>query len=133
MTTISLKTQRVFDRNITSSVQQDETLEDLQKLASKLPWTNALKARAWGRGEAGSPDLENSPQSAQQTVEGQEPEGQEPRAKVLKLCVTCSRAGDKHSFSPNETTRDFGGAVQDFFQWKADMIKFDIEGPAEHQ
>ncbi|CAB1315036.1 unnamed protein product, partial [Coregonus sp. 'balchen'] len=161
---------------------KDETLEDLQKLASKLPWTNALKvwklntslkkkrgphrrsqwekteakptkplwrgtpwrlsprrqrswslrhllqARAWGRGEAGSPDLENSPQNAQQTVEGQEPEGQEPRAKVLKLCVTCSRAGDKHSFSPNETTRDFGGAVQDFFQWKADMIKFDIEG-----
>lgn len=161
-------------------------MEDLQKLASKLPWTNALKVwklntslkkkrgphrrpqgpkgkglrgrnfrdrgkankddvetdtmetvtaeieklqlepqaptTGQGVGEAGSPDLENSPLGEQQEVEGQE-----PVPKVLKFRVTCSRAGDKHSFSSNEAARDFGGAVQDFFLWKADMTKFDIE------
>uniref|UniRef100_A0A674CAC6 THUMP domain containing 3 n=1 Tax=Salmo trutta TaxID=8032 RepID=A0A674CAC6_SALTR len=137
---------------------KEETLEDLQKLASKLPWTNALKVwklntslkkkrgphrrpqgpkgkgrreieklqleptTGQGVGEAGSPDLENSPLGEQQEVEGQE-----PVPKVLKFRVTCSRAGDKHSFSSNEAARDFGGAVQDFFLWKADMTKFDIE------
>lgn len=50
-----------------------------------------------------------------------------PEAKVIKFRVTCNRAGDKHSFSSNEAARDFGGAVQEFFQWKADMTKFDIE------
>ncbi|KAM8913771.1 tRNA (guanine(6)-N(2))-methyltransferase THUMP3 isoform 1-T2 [Spinachia spinachia] len=51
----------------------------------------------------------------------------EPAAKLLKFRVTCNRAGDRHSFSSNEAARDFGGAVQEFFQWKADMTKFDIE------
>lgn len=50
-----------------------------------------------------------------------------PEAKAIKFRVTCSRAGDKHSFSSNEAARDFGGAVQEFFQWKADMTKFDVE------
>lgn len=50
-----------------------------------------------------------------------------PVANVTKFRVTCSRAGDKHSFSSNEAARDFGGAVQEFFQWKADMTKFDVE------
>lgn len=50
-----------------------------------------------------------------------------PVAKLTKFRVTCSRAGDKHSFSSNEAARDFGGAVQEFFQWKADMTKFDVE------
>ncbi|KAL6111477.1 thumpd3 [Pungitius sinensis] len=51
----------------------------------------------------------------------------EPAAKLIKFRVTCNRAGDRHSFSSNEAARDFGGAVQEFFQWKADMTKFDIE------
>lgn len=50
-----------------------------------------------------------------------------PVANLTKFRVTCSRAGDKHSFSSNEAARDFGGAVQEFFQWKADMTKFDVE------
>ncbi|KAJ7999210.1 hypothetical protein DPEC_G00213090 [Dallia pectoralis] len=172
---------------------KEETLEDLQELASKLPWTKALKVwkmnttlkkkrgthrrpqgpRARGRGKAKkdtvetgaletgaletgavemdtlarqaealqletliadqskgaldvrTPDLEVSPLSEPQEVPGQE--GQELVTKVLKFRVTCSRAGDKHSFSSNEAARDFGGAVQEFFQWKADMTKFDIE------
>lgn len=45
----------------------------------------------------------------------------------LKFRVTCNRAGDNHSFKSNEAARDFGGAVQDFFQWKADMTNFDVE------
>ncbi|XP_033922282.1 tRNA (guanine(6)-N2)-methyltransferase THUMP3 isoform X2 [Melopsittacus undulatus] len=48
-------------------------------------------------------------------------------AKMLKFRVTCNRAGDKHSFTSNEAARDFGGAVQEHFQWKADMTNFDVE------
>ncbi|XP_044157300.1 THUMP domain-containing protein 3 [Bufo gargarizans] len=48
-------------------------------------------------------------------------------SNVLKFRVTCNRAGDKHSFTSNEAARDFGGAVQEHFQWKADMTNFDVE------
>ncbi|NXI85244.1 THUM3 protein, partial [Rhipidura dahli] len=51
----------------------------------------------------------------------------EGEAKVLRFRVTCNRAGDKHSFTSNEAARDFGGAVQEHFQWKADMTNFDVE------
>nr|XP_028575145.1 THUMP domain-containing protein 3 [Podarcis muralis]XP_028575146.1 THUMP domain-containing protein 3 [Podarcis muralis]XP_028575147.1 THUMP domain-containing protein 3 [Podarcis muralis] len=51
----------------------------------------------------------------------------EMKAETLKFRVTCNRAGDNHSFKSNEAARDFGGAVQDFFQWKADMTNFDVE------
>nr|XP_006132876.1 THUMP domain-containing protein 3 [Pelodiscus sinensis]XP_006132877.1 THUMP domain-containing protein 3 [Pelodiscus sinensis]XP_006132878.1 THUMP domain-containing protein 3 [Pelodiscus sinensis]XP_006132879.1 THUMP domain-containing protein 3 [Pelodiscus sinensis] len=47
--------------------------------------------------------------------------------QVLKFRVTCNRVGDKHSFTSNDAARDFGGAVQDYFQWKADMTNFDVE------
>ncbi|KAL7891529.1 hypothetical protein AOLI_G00010050 [Acnodon oligacanthus] len=47
--------------------------------------------------------------------------------KPLKFRVTCNRAGDKHSFTSNDAARDFGGSVQEFFQWKADMTKFEVE------
>lgn len=138
---------------------------ELQQLASKLPWTNALevwkqngalkKKKSHRRGgnatkvkannEAGDEVVADSEQQEQSqaptAAEGQsklegtpdsetcEQEAQEaaPGAKVIKFRVTCSRAGDKHSFSSNEAARDFGGAVQEFFQWKADMTKFDIE------
>eukprot|EP00064_Thunnus_orientalis_P005215 superscaffoldBa00000500_g5229 len=145
---------------------KEETLAELQELASKLPWTNALevwklngtlkKRKVHRRGgnvtkvkpnsetidatvadteeqelpEAGegqtkaetTPDMEASMQDSEDTA---------PKAKVIKFRVTCNRAGDKHSFSSNEAARDFGGAVQEFFQWKADMTKFDIEGAIE--
>lgn len=52
---------------------------------------------------------------------------QATEAKPLKFRVTCNRAGDKHSFTSNDAARDFGGAVQEFFQWKADMTRFDVE------
>ncbi|XP_028262467.1 tRNA (guanine(6)-N(2))-methyltransferase THUMP3 [Parambassis ranga] len=144
---------------------KEDTLMELQQLASKLPWTNALevwkqngalkKKKSHRRGgnttkvkpnnEAGDEVVADSEQQEQSEVltaaEGQskpegtpdsetrEQEAQEaaPEAKVIKFRVTCSRAGDKHSFSSNEAARDFGGAVQEFFQWKADMTKFDIE------
>ncbi|XP_007944057.1 THUMP domain-containing protein 3 [Orycteropus afer afer] len=47
--------------------------------------------------------------------------------QTLKFRVTCSRAGEKHCFTSNEAARDFGGAVQDHFKWKADMTNFDVE------
>ncbi|KAM8930828.1 tRNA (guanine(6)-N(2))-methyltransferase THUMP3 [Pelodytes ibericus] len=59
-----------------------------------------------------------------------QPDSQEGGAEdssVLKFRVTCNRAGDKHSFTSNDAARDFGGAVQEHFLWKADMTKFDIE------
>ncbi|NXS61544.1 THUM3 protein, partial [Brachypteracias leptosomus] len=58
---------------------------------------------------------------------GGEPKAGEGQEKVLKFRVTCNRAGDKHSFTSNEAARDFGGAVQEYFQWKADMTDFDVE------
>ncbi|XP_044024850.1 THUMP domain-containing protein 3 [Siniperca chuatsi] len=144
---------------------KEETLMELQQLASKLPWTNALevwklngtikKKKGYRKGGNGTkvkpnseatdatvadteqqelpkaasaaesqtktestPDLESSMQDSEEAA---------PEAKLVKFRVTCNRAGDKHSFSSNEAARDFGGAVQEFFQWKADMTKFDIE------
>ncbi|CAD7687691.1 unnamed protein product [Nyctereutes procyonoides] len=52
---------------------------------------------------------------------------EETQPEVLKFRVTCNRAGEKHCFSSNEATRDFGGAIQDYFKWKADMTNFDVE------
>ncbi|XP_045349600.1 THUMP domain-containing protein 3 [Leopardus geoffroyi] len=51
----------------------------------------------------------------------------EETPEVLKFRVTCNRAGEKHCFSSNEAARDFGGGVQDYFKWKADMTNFDVE------
>lgn len=65
-----------------------------------------------------TPEMENCAQTLEESASG---------AKPIKFRVTCNRAGDKHSFSSNEAARDFGGAVQEFFQWKADMTKFDVE------
>ncbi|KAM4722749.1 tRNA (guanine(6)-N(2))-methyltransferase THUMP3-like [Rhinophrynus dorsalis] len=48
-------------------------------------------------------------------------------SNVLKFRVTCNRAGDKHSFTSNEVEMWFGGAIQEHFQWKADMTNFDVE------
>ncbi|XP_065701837.1 tRNA (guanine(6)-N(2))-methyltransferase THUMP3 isoform X2 [Patagioenas fasciata] len=74
------------------------------------------------------PDAEDEPQagSGSETKAGEGKAG-EGDAKVLKFRVTCNRAGDKHGFTSNEAARDFGGAVQEHFQWKADMTNFDVE------
>ncbi|KAM8757932.1 tRNA (guanine(6)-N(2))-methyltransferase THUMP3 isoform 1-T3 [Acanthopagrus schlegelii] len=143
---------------------KEETLMELQQLASKLPWTNALEVwklnrtfkkkkgyRKGGNGTKGKPKSEapdatvadTEQQELPQTTSTEENQTEEsvpeaesdtqdsveaaPGAKLIKFRVTCNRAGDKHSFSSNEAARDFGGAVQEFFQWKADMTKFDIE------
>lgn len=136
-------------------------MAELQELASKLPWTNALevwklnrtlkkrKVHRRGNGNKVKPNSETTDATVADTEQQELPEAAEdqtkpentpdiegstqdsedaaPKAKVLKFRVTCNRAGDKHSFSSNEAARDFGGAVQEFFQWKADMTKFDIE------
>lgn len=141
---------------------KEETLAELQELASKLPWTNALEVwklngtlkkrkvhRRGGNVTKVKPNSETIDATVADTEEQELPEAGEgqtkaettpdmeanmqdsedtaPKAKVIKFRVTCNRAGDKHSFSSNEAARDFGGAVQEFFQWKADMTKFDIE------
>uniref|UniRef100_H3DAW4 THUMP domain containing 3 n=1 Tax=Tetraodon nigroviridis TaxID=99883 RepID=H3DAW4_TETNG len=134
---------------------KEETLKELQELASKLPWTDALevwrlnrsfkKKKGYRKGGAGSKmkpsneagdaaaeehDLPPAAAAEEKVESGADVEDstEGPHgAKVTKFRVTCSRAGDKHSFSSNEAARDFGGAVQEFFQWKADMTKFDVE------
>lgn len=140
---------------------QEESLKELQQLASKLPWTNALEVwkqnrtlkkkkgcRKGGNGTNTKPNTEATADTEQQeqhqtasvaetqTTTESMPDSESglqasdeaaPEASLIKFRVTCSRAGDKHSFSSNEAARDFGGAVQEFFQWKADMTKFDIE------
>lgn len=143
---------------------------ELQQLASKLPWTNALEVwklngtlkkkkghRKGGNTTKVKPNRNTADVAAADTeqqlhqvvsaaeshleadstadAEPCEQDSQEaaPEARVIKFRVTCNRAGDKHSFSSNEAARDFGGAVQEFFQWKADMTKFDIEvGTLQH-
>lgn len=149
---------------------KEETLAELQELASKLPWNNALevwkqnralkKKKGHRRGgnktktkpnddaqdaaevendqedlpeavstpeDQSNTDRPNTEANAQLETPAPDQEDTGPEAKVTKFRVTCSRAGDKHSFSSNEAARDFGGAVQEFFEWKADMTKFDIE------
>ncbi|KAL4655963.1 THUMP domain-containing protein 3 [Arapaima gigas] len=147
---------------------KEETLKDLQDLASTLPWSdplevwklnNSLKKRRWRRRGANmskpGPGCSSSDNNKEEVPEGPtdieshqaEPQqagaveadtraqqnqasaeaGDEGAPRVLKFRVTCSRAGDSHSFTSNEAARDFGGAVQEFFQWKADMTKFDVE------
>ncbi|KAM4769388.1 tRNA (guanine(6)-N(2))-methyltransferase THUMP3 isoform 2-T2 [Cyanocitta cristata] len=69
-------------------------------------------------------EVQASSESGTKAGDSQTGEGD---AKVLKFRVTCNRAGDKHSFTSNEAARDFGGAVQEHFQWKADMTNFDVE------
>ncbi|XP_065498707.1 tRNA (guanine(6)-N2)-methyltransferase THUMP3 isoform X2 [Caloenas nicobarica] len=69
-------------------------------------------------------ELQAGPGSETKAGEGKVGEGD---AKVLKFRVTCNRAGDRHGFTSNEAARDFGGAVQEHFQWKADMTNFDVE------
>ncbi|XP_059519437.1 tRNA (guanine(6)-N2)-methyltransferase THUMP3 isoform X3 [Myotis daubentonii] len=59
--------------------------------------------------------------------ENDESSKEDTEPEVLKFRVTCNRAGEKHCFSSNEAARDFGGAVQDYFKWKADMTNFDVE------
>lgn len=119
-----------------------------------LPWNSALevwkinnslkKKRSRRRGaatpkpkpcDASEPEKPQAEPDAAQLKEKQEPgpEGeqdsdtQEMETKPLKFRVTCNRAGDKHSFTSNDAAREFGGAVQEFFQWKADMTRFDVE------
>ncbi|KAM4582233.1 tRNA (guanine(6)-N(2))-methyltransferase THUMP3 isoform 1-T2 [Fundulus diaphanus] len=149
---------------------KEETLNELQELASKLPWTNALEVWRLNRtlkkrkghrkggnatrakSNAESSDVAAAAAAAAEGAQPELPQGTSPadsgtqaeitadsemcqqdsqetaaEAKVIKFRVTCNRAGDRHSFSSNEAARDFGGAVQEFFQWKADMTKFDIE------
>ncbi|XP_062441776.1 tRNA (guanine(6)-N2)-methyltransferase THUMP3 [Rhea pennata] len=69
---------------------------------------------------------ESHASSGSETKAGDGKKG-EGDVNVLKFRVTCNRAGDKHSFTSNDAARDFGGAVQEHFQWKADMTNFDIE------
>ncbi|VTJ85826.1 Hypothetical predicted protein, partial [Marmota monax] len=52
---------------------------------------------------------------------------EETEHQTLKFRVTCNKAGEKHCFTSNEAARDLGGAVQDYFKWKADMTNFDVE------
>ncbi|NXY37288.1 THUM3 protein, partial [Pomatorhinus ruficollis] len=94
--------QGVASRN---GVEEEEEEEDNEQSGVKVE----VQASSESRTKAGDA----------QTGEGE--------AKVLRFRVTCNRAGDKHSFTSNEAARDFGGAVQEHFQWKADMTNFDVE------
>lgn len=160
---------------------KEAALEDLQELASKLPWERALEVwrlnnsvkkkktrrkkpnqandstkgkqepgkdeasdvKTAEKGDAASsapvdvavesklPEdtslLNEGPEVIGEEEETKENQGGDTNAQVIKFRVTCNRVGDKHSFSSNEAARDFGGAVQEHFQWKADMTKFDVE------
>ncbi|XP_068567788.1 LOW QUALITY PROTEIN: tRNA (guanine(6)-N2)-methyltransferase THUMP3 [Cebidichthys violaceus] len=101
----------------------DATVADAEQ--RELPQAESSAAAA----AAAAAESQTKAESAADAEAGgaQDSEEAEPEAKVIKFRVTCNRAGDKHSFTSNEAARDFGGAVQEFFQWKADMTKFDVE------
>ncbi|XP_006889012.1 PREDICTED: THUMP domain-containing protein 3-like [Elephantulus edwardii] len=65
--------------------------------------------------------------ASSQEDETDENSKEESAPQVLKFRVTCNRAGDNHCFTSNEAARGFGGAVQEYFKWKADMTNFDVE------
>ena len=58
-----------------------------------------------------------------------------PDSKVAKLDpnrelsfrATCYRSGAKHIFESPQAARSFGGALQDYFNWKVDLSNFDLE------
>ncbi|CAD7672816.1 unnamed protein product [Nyctereutes procyonoides] len=54
----------------------------------------------------------------------EELDGKLPRSDPLKSHAT---GQERNCFSSNKAARDFGGAVQDYFKWKADMTNFDVE------
>ncbi len=72
-------------------------------------------------------DVSSQPENDSEEEKHSEIQDQESGVTPLKFRVTCNRAGDKHCFASNDAARDFGGAVQELFQWKADMTRFDVE------
>ncbi|KAG8430299.1 hypothetical protein GDO86_018031, partial [Hymenochirus boettgeri] len=70
---------------------------------------------------------QDSGNDAGREAEDKEDEAVSDTSSIMKFRVTCNRVGDKHSFTSNEAAREFGGAVQELFQWKADMTNFDVE------
>ncbi|XP_033746537.1 THUMP domain-containing protein 3-like [Pecten maximus] len=81
----------------------------------------------------GSPPSEkpDEPQSYLQTEEGPT---KKPRVKITSwdpnmpaFRVTCKRAGANHTFDSMCAASNFGAAVNNYFNWNVDMIKFDIE------
>lgn len=101
----------------------DATVADTEQLPEAMSTADTETSTQDSEEPESTADTETSAHDSEEAA----PEDATTEAKVIKFRVTCNRAGDKHSFSSNEAARDFGGAVQEFFQWKADMTKFDIE------
>ena len=47
--------------------------------------------------------------------------------RELSFRATCYRSGAKHVFESPQAARSFGGALNDYFNWKVDLTNFDIE------
>ena len=45
----------------------------------------------------------------------------------LSFRATCYRSGAKHVFESPQAACSFGGAINDYFNWKVDLTNFDIE------
>uniref|UniRef100_A0A4W3KB21 THUMP domain containing 3 n=1 Tax=Callorhinchus milii TaxID=7868 RepID=A0A4W3KB21_CALMI len=128
-----------FDEN------KEAALEDFKELVAKLSWArpldvwklnNSLKKRKFHRRKSSDSCDAQTDASGDAIPPDDNPSDKEEDAReaakakdngLLRFRVTCNRAGDKHSFTSMEAARNFGGAVQDMFQWKADMTKFDVE------
>ncbi|XP_030632610.1 tRNA (guanine(6)-N(2))-methyltransferase THUMP3 [Chanos chanos] len=111
---ISLKKKRGRRRGNAASRPSPDAGQDAAEDAVSMETEHKAAQEVDGQ-EGGSPERDGEPKE----------EGSE--VKPLKFRVTCNRAGDKHSFTSNEAAREFGGAVQEVFQWKADMTRFDVE------
>ncbi|XP_038596063.1 THUMP domain-containing protein 3 [Tachyglossus aculeatus] len=103
-----------------------DTEEELSRFTENLV-LNSGESQSKIPEETPSADKDEGSNTSEKEKKGDETQKEEAKAKVLKFRVTCNRAGDKHNFTSNEAARDFGGAVQDYFNWKADMTNFDVE------
>ncbi|XP_063797337.1 tRNA (guanine(6)-N2)-methyltransferase THUMP3 [Pseudophryne corroboree] len=107
--------------------------EDGTEEASAQPTVPSVRQQKLGNGDTKAEDsseVSTAPSPDNAPTAGSDAESSAAgtdASNVLKFRVTCNRAGDKHSFTSNDAARDFGGAVQEHFQWKADMTNFDVE------
>ncbi|XP_069100892.1 tRNA (guanine(6)-N2)-methyltransferase THUMP3-like [Argopecten irradians] len=74
------------------------------------------------------------PPLAAVTTQIEEGPSKKPRVKITSwdpnmpaFRVTCKRAGANHHFDSMCAASNFGAAINNYFNWNVDMIKFDIE------
>jgi len=126
---------------------KDKDLETVKNIVDSVDWDSSLKTWASLVGFKGTlfpvvtppksksepgPDGDPAVSSITAGVEELSTEEQKPSEDgdkeandILKFRVTCNRNGT-HSFQSMDAARDFGGTLQDKFQWAVNLKNFDL-------